>query len=217
MRGDFARVTFDPLMHFTRVLQNQGRVQLEADWNEQGAIFLHLLRSLIIDLAGPAWRAGAGFTLAWDGAAKDVTISKGNCYVDGFLCENETDCTFTKQPWGPTPDGDPAVAGDKVGFLYIDAWERHVTAAEVPRLREVALGVAETASRAQLVWQIRIFETEAIAVRLEAVDAALAVQLQAAQKRKDEAATKTIQSARAALAEFRLTSVCSCPWHTSCP
>jgi hypothetical protein len=53
MKGDFSRVSFDSRKHFTRVLQQQGRVQLDADWNEQGAIFLHYYRSLAADLIGP--------------------------------------------------------------------------------------------------------------------------------------------------------------------
>lgn len=53
MKGDFSRISFDPHKHFTRVLQQQGRVQLDADWNEQAAIFLHYYRSLAADLIGP--------------------------------------------------------------------------------------------------------------------------------------------------------------------
>ena len=34
MRGDFARLTFNPTRHYTGVLHQQGRVWLEADWNE---------------------------------------------------------------------------------------------------------------------------------------------------------------------------------------
>ena len=41
MKGDFSRRTFDPQKHFSRVLMQQGRVQLDADWNEQAAIQLH--------------------------------------------------------------------------------------------------------------------------------------------------------------------------------
>jgi hypothetical protein len=33
-RGDFTRDTFNPLKNFSRVLMQQGRVQLDADWNE---------------------------------------------------------------------------------------------------------------------------------------------------------------------------------------
>ena len=39
MKGDFSRDTFDPAKQFTRVLMQQGRVQLDADWNEQIAIW----------------------------------------------------------------------------------------------------------------------------------------------------------------------------------
>jgi hypothetical protein len=53
MKGDFTRDTFNPLKHFSRVLMQQGRVQLDADWNEQNAILLHYLRALAADLIGP--------------------------------------------------------------------------------------------------------------------------------------------------------------------
>ena len=35
MPGDFSRDTFDSRNHFSGVLMQQGRVQLDADWNEQ--------------------------------------------------------------------------------------------------------------------------------------------------------------------------------------
>ncbi len=50
MKGDFSRLTFDPRKNFSSVLMQQGRVQLDADWNEQGAILLHYVRTLA---AGP--------------------------------------------------------------------------------------------------------------------------------------------------------------------
>src|SRR6266545_3561762 len=53
MKGDFTRGTFDPANHFSRVLMQQGRVQLDADWNEQTAIMLHLLRTMAYDVFGP--------------------------------------------------------------------------------------------------------------------------------------------------------------------
>jgi hypothetical protein len=33
MKGDFTRNTFVPSKSFSRVLMQQGRVQLDADWN----------------------------------------------------------------------------------------------------------------------------------------------------------------------------------------
>ncbi len=58
MKGDFSRDTFDKAKHFSRVLMQQGRVQLDADFNEQTAILLHYLRTLAADLIGPF--AGSG-------------------------------------------------------------------------------------------------------------------------------------------------------------
>src|SRR4051812_48263720 len=74
MRGDFTRDTFDPSKHYSRVLMQQGRVQLDADWNEQTSILLHYMRALGRDLfgphAGPAQGAGfeiiANTTKNWD-------------------------------------------------------------------------------------------------------------------------------------------------------
>src|SRR4051812_21238116 len=53
MKADLSRVTFNPHQHFSRVLMQQGRVQLDADWNEQTSILLHHLRNLAADLIGP--------------------------------------------------------------------------------------------------------------------------------------------------------------------
>lgn len=53
MKADLTRNTFNPFQHFNRVLMQQGRVQLDADWNEQAAILLHYLRALAADLIGP--------------------------------------------------------------------------------------------------------------------------------------------------------------------
>ena len=44
MKGDFSRQTFDPKKHYSAVLMQQGRVQLDADWNEQHAIDRHRSR-----------------------------------------------------------------------------------------------------------------------------------------------------------------------------
>ena len=38
MKGDFTRDTFKPDKHYQQVLMQQGRAQLDADWNEQAAI-----------------------------------------------------------------------------------------------------------------------------------------------------------------------------------
>ncbi len=45
MSGDFSRSTFDPKKHSSGVRMQQGRVQLDADWNEQADIVEHAVRA----------------------------------------------------------------------------------------------------------------------------------------------------------------------------
>ena len=63
MKADFTRDTFTPLKHFSRVLMQQGRVQLDADWNEQMDIQSELDRSTTRDVVGPSGAPldGGGF------------------------------------------------------------------------------------------------------------------------------------------------------------
>src|SRR5882724_9325 len=139
MKGDFTRDTFQPAKHFSRVLMQQGRVTLDADFNEQAAISLRYLRTLARDIIGPyAAPAGkdangddlGGFKLKLD-PGPDISISKGCYYVDGILVENHTDnCTYKKQPDYQPPADDPllkAPAGEQAFFVYLDVWERHIT------------------------------------------------------------------------------------------
>src|ERR1051326_3443790 len=90
-RGDFTRDTFDPLNHFTRVLMQQGRVQLDADWNEQASILLHYLRTFARDLMGRHGgpKDGAGFEISGANPGA-LQIGPGRYYVDGILCENDS-------------------------------------------------------------------------------------------------------------------------------
>jgi len=132
----------------------QGRVQLDADWNEQAAIMQHALRSLVVDLAGPAWAVGNGFELKMNANATDFSIAKGRFYVDGIACDNPADRNFLSMPGVSSEQGtwDPK----KTYLVYIDAWEQLVTSVEDQRLREVALGGPDTAARAQVMWQVRL-------------------------------------------------------------
>jgi hypothetical protein len=63
MNGDFSRDTFHPAHRYSRVLMQQGRVLLDADWNEQTSILLHQLRALARDLIGPHGGPGEGFRI----------------------------------------------------------------------------------------------------------------------------------------------------------
>lgn len=51
MKGDFSQAAFDPEL-YSRVLVQQGRVQLDADWNEQQAILDYRMRTVLGDVFG---------------------------------------------------------------------------------------------------------------------------------------------------------------------
>jgi hypothetical protein len=232
MQGDYSRFTFDQRKHYNGVLVQQGRVQLDADANEQGAIQAYRDRTEATDTIGPcgAPKAEGGFRVVPLGPGEvDLGITAGRMYVDGLLCEvggapipiranpagNRVELTtldadgralavgdwmelssrtrsagffkvtavdpgtrrltlgadasayttaegavarravtYTTQPDYP---GAPALtpgAGDRL-LLYLDVWERHVTAVEDPAIREVALGGPDTTARVQTVCQVR--------------------------------------------------------------
>jgi hypothetical protein len=91
MKADLTRDTFHPLKHYARVLTQQGRVQLDADMNEQAAILLRYLHTLAADLIGPAGGpvSNPGFEIIPLPAPKamDFQIGFGNYYVNGLLCQ----------------------------------------------------------------------------------------------------------------------------------
>jgi Family of unknown function (DUF6519) len=155
MKGDFSRNTFDPQRHFSRVLMQQGRVQLDTDWNEQASINMHYLRTLTVDLAGPHWGPVGHFKVGPIVAAGDVfTVAPGHYYVNGILCENPHALAYSKQAGFPFPESEPNPIGT---FLaYLDVWERHITWLDEGSIREVALGGPDTTTRAQITWQVKL-------------------------------------------------------------
>ena len=179
MHGDFSRVTFRPQKRYSAVVAQQGRVQLDAEANEQAAILAYLGRTLAADLIGPHGgpAATAGFAIGYstpDGQPADLSITEGRYYVDGILVDSTHPPTLqpvggqaTQPPEGWTywtqPDGflDKSTKDDQlpgVPFVaYLRVWERFVTAVEDPAIRETALGSAlpDTAGRLQVVWQVR--------------------------------------------------------------
>ena len=156
MPGDVERDTFYTDLRFANVDLQQGRLLLPAEFNEQSAIHHHFLRTFIVDLVGRSWSAGTGFTIGTDGSGlSKIGIEQGHYYVDGILCENKVKCAFESQPFGPTPD-DPDKVAVGTHALYLDCWERHVTWLNYPSLRDPALGGADTATRIQIAWQVRL-------------------------------------------------------------
>jgi hypothetical protein len=184
MKGDFSRGSYNEQKHYSGVLMQQGRVQTDADWNEQEAIQRRRTQVEARDVIGRtgAPRDNAGFAIAL--AGHKLTIGAGRYYVAGMLCENEINgLAYEAQPDYPGAadwEGALARAGVTLALVYLDVWERHITPLDDPLLREVALGGPDTATRVKTVWQVKVLPVavEDAAPRLK--------ELQAQHARADE-------------------------------
>lgn len=161
MKGDFTRITFDPNKHYSSVRMQQGRVQLDADWNEQVDINNHLTRTQSRDVIGASGvpRLEGGFQISL--VTGDLGISPGRMYVAGLLCENQTITSYKTQPHfypqhlNPSDYTDGIPSEDGLYLVYLDVWEAHVTAIEDTAIRESALGGPDTATRVKTIWQVK--------------------------------------------------------------
>lgn len=98
MKADLSRATFDRARRYRSVRMQQGRVQLDADFNEQQDILNQRIEIETRDSLGPVAVPidNPGFALT--PAGTDLSISAGRLYVDGLLCENPAATTVANQP-----------------------------------------------------------------------------------------------------------------------
>jgi hypothetical protein len=186
MKGDFSRQRINTDAHYTSVLMQQGRVQLDSDANEQRAIEEHLRLTALRDVVGAtgAPQDNAGFGIA--PASGGLQIGAGRFYVDGLLCENPSPLDFAAQSMAP--DGATPLAtlltqlrGKQVPglLLRLEAWQRYITAVDDSGIREVALGEADTAGRLQTAWRVlaqpvaATADVAGVAAKLQAMQSSL--------------------------------------------
>lgn len=89
MSGDFSRKTFNKRKDYSGVLMQQGRVQLDANWNEQLDIHGHRTETETVDVVGPCGvpLKNDGFKIEVLPDNMDLRIGAGRIYVGGMLCE----------------------------------------------------------------------------------------------------------------------------------
>jgi len=164
MKGDFSRIRFTPEKNYTAVLQQQGRVALDADANEQTAIEAYLRDTTNVDVigrhGGPA--NDLGFAIKIENGK--IRIGRGRYYVDGILVENDRDRDYADQRFliPTTGSSDPSSesslltaleGGTSVQFV-LQVWRRLVTELDDPCLVEPAIGQADTTARLQTIWRV---------------------------------------------------------------
>jgi hypothetical protein len=146
MHGEFSRLTFDPRKHTSAVLQQQGRVGMDSDWNEWVEVALHRLATEAKDVIGscgrPKHAAGFGISVTPPGPNPQVRLSPGRLYAGGMLAELEAETGFLEQFDWPIPDrnkwkqlfeaapwpGFDFTTSARRDLFYAEVWQRHLTA-----------------------------------------------------------------------------------------
>jgi hypothetical protein len=179
MGADLSRVRFDARRDHAAVVLQQGRLLLDADWNELVDILDRRIRAGVADLDSPGPAPGTAGVAVVPRTTPDafrvtlaggvLTVGRGRMYVDGLLAEHHgsgpatfdpmlaeetgsADTPYDQQPHWPTPEPLPQAGS----FLaYLDVWNRELTHIEAPDLIDPAIGV-DTTARTQTVWQVRL-------------------------------------------------------------
>jgi hypothetical protein len=181
MSGDYSRRTFNPLKDYSGVHMQQGRVQLDADWNEQQQIDDRRSRVQTVDTMGRAVVPRStvdGFRIQLPGDGR-MLIHPGRMYVDGLLADNHGSqlrfdgaleemagtqpVEYGEQPYFPEAETVAPLPAGGPHLVYLRAWRRELTHLHEPDLVEKALGV-DTTTRMQTAWQVRVLELSAAAV-----------------------------------------------------
>ena len=167
MKSQISRNTYRPDRHFSGVYQQQGRMVLDSDGNEQVEITRERLNQAMGDVIGSGIPRKGGLDIITDGAG-GFLIAPGRIYVDGIPAEVTPSDEQVNIPYhgqedfpgapaiilGPEspPTSPPSIERYKV---YADIWERLVAAIEDHQLLDSGLHGADTCTRTQTMVQIK--------------------------------------------------------------
>src|SRR5438105_4215841 len=88
MSSDKARLSYDETRQYRQVVSQQGRVTLEADWNEAQQIASEELRRETLDIVGPCGTPDDGYRIVETGKhgkpVFDIEYTGGTMYVGGL-------------------------------------------------------------------------------------------------------------------------------------
>ena len=130
MSFDNSRFTFNPRKDYSGVVMQQGRVQMDSDWNEWLAEFTRRIQAGTLDILGravyPATTPYAFQITASTSAARNSLIGPGRMYVDGLLAENHGDPAAAKM--GPGAGRDVGRAAATARFSHDRRHRLHTAA-----------------------------------------------------------------------------------------
>jgi Family of unknown function (DUF6519) len=169
MSSDRARVSYNRDRQYRTVVAQQGRVTLEADWNEAQQIASDEQREQLLDIVGSSGTPDDGYRVLETGSvpadAFDFSVQKGTMYAGGMRAVLSENLAYSKQSdwldWESDPDWvDPSTLQGASEFVYLLLREQEVSAVEDSALREPALGGPDTMQRTRLIQHIARLQTE---------------------------------------------------------
>jgi len=175
MGSDRARVSYDKDQQYRSVVMQQGRVTLEADWNESQQIASEELRHETLDIVGPVGTPDDGYKVILSSKPTtpscDFQIQRGTMYVGGVRASQSKSVRYSHQSeWLDASDDpdwvDPAKLAQSpptAEFVYLLLREQEVSAVEDSDLKDVALGGPDTAQRTRLIQHIARLSSQATA------------------------------------------------------
>lgn len=158
MNGDKSRDTHNELLRYSAVLMQQGRVLLDADFNELVDILGDRIGKLSFDALGnpglPLLTIPDAFLVTHvPGPPEDLTLTPGRIYLDYLMAEIFEDDTITYLGQPYLPDPPPLPVGDAA--IYLEMYEEELTWVGAPILDQ-ALGGVDTTTRRRTVFQVHV-------------------------------------------------------------
>lgn len=148
MKGDFSRpLSIGP--QFSGLLMQQGRVQTDADYNEEALRVELKISEHFRDILGYAGAPtsdpnhATAFQITATSSAK-FQLGTGRYYVNGRMFYNSNKKLYTI----------PDPSAGSWHLLYLDTWQQFASAVEAPAILDPALGGADTAGRVENRWQL---------------------------------------------------------------
>ncbi|MFC1597128.1 DUF6519 domain-containing protein [Planctomycetota bacterium] len=165
MYGDFSRITYDPENQHTRVLMQQGRPLLDADWNEQVEIQLHEHRTLVQRIVGQKGCFGNDFKVFFKekntageaeggGGKGTLHCRRGHYYVGGIHCYGPTDMKLPQEEPKEWRQDDLANRA-KAHVVTLTVHDRTLSLKEMKNVQEHALQ-CHPSTRMKSDWKIAV-------------------------------------------------------------
>jgi len=166
MKGDFSKGRFKGNNNFNGVLQQQGRVMLDADWNEQTYITNQWQDSAAQDTFGPGVAAVPADTPDAFKVTKveevddevKITVSPGRIWADGVMVNLEQETTFTASYLDQLTIVSPN--STRIAVI-LKIWREAINGFQYPELLiEPALGGPDTTERIQTSLAVKLLPLE---------------------------------------------------------